>query len=79
MQEEDIRYIHNPFQKIVNIIKPDHERIYNLLFNEIQEFINGSQLPTLTSIKSDPSQNEIDTSAYCGVGGYTYTLIRLAR
>jgi hypothetical protein len=33
---EDIRYIVNPFQKIVNVIKPDHEKLYNLLFKDIQ-------------------------------------------
>jgi hypothetical protein len=36
MQEEDIRFIENPFKKIVNIVNPNQDRLYNLLFNDIQ-------------------------------------------
>lgn len=36
MQGEDIRYIVNPFQKIVKIIKPEYDQLYNLLFTQIQ-------------------------------------------
>ena len=34
--EEDIRHIENPFNKILHIIKPDHDKLFNMLFNLIQ-------------------------------------------
>ena len=79
IMQEDIRYIENPFKKIVNIIKPDHDKLYSLLFELIQEFIQGSELPTLSAVASDPSQTENDISVYAGANGYLYTLIRLCQ
>lgn len=36
MKEEDIRFIENPFAKIANIIKPDQDKLFDMLFNLIQ-------------------------------------------
>ena len=77
IMQEDIRYIENPFEKIISIIKPDEGKLYPLLFNLTQEFIQGSRVPTLLSVASVPEETEIDTSAYSGANGYLYTLIRL--
>ena len=32
MEKEDIRFIENPFKKIYNIIHPDQDKLYNILF-----------------------------------------------
>lgn len=56
MQGEDIRFIENPFKKIYNIIQPDHDKLYKILFANIEEFLAGSKLPTLQAIASDPAK-----------------------
>ena len=77
MQGEDIRYIENPFKKIYNIIQPDPDKLYKILFNLIEQFLKETKMPTLQAVASDPKQTYIDISAYAGVSGYIYTLIRI--
>ena len=77
--EEDIRHIENPFNKILHIIKPDHDKLFNMLFNLIQELLDHVELPSLLAVASVSNETEVDISAYAGANGYLYTLIRLHR
>jgi hypothetical protein len=54
MKAEDVRFIENPFLKIYNIIQPNNDKLFSMLFNLIQEFFAGVDLPTLTAIASIP-------------------------
>ena len=75
----DRRYIDNPFAKIYNIIKPDNDKLYSMLFTLLKEFFDAVKLPCLDAIASKKEETVKGIEAYDGASGYTYTLIRLAK
>lgn len=71
------RFIENPFDKIFNIVNPDHTQLYNLLLKLLQEFFNNVKMPTPIALASLPHKSKEDPSAYTGAAGYLIMLIKL--